>query len=290
MPRFFRRLALLLALWLPLAAQAAPRIATSDWSVAETLTAMQLPPISVGDKRAYQFWVKQPSLPERTRDAGLRFQPNLERLYQLKPDRFIQSSWFAHLKPQFEQIAPVSELDFADDKGTRFELTVAATRTLGKMVGAEAAAEQLIRSSQQRLNQARTVVAPYRNRPLAVVQFVDSRHLRIYGESSLYHAVMTQLGLQNAWRGESNAWGFANIPLTRLAQLPPDTLLLIVPPHPPLVQHALQKNAVWQRLPFAQSANRRVLDHSWSYGALPSMTHFADQLASRLPDTRERPW
>ena len=290
MPRFFRRLALLLALWLPLAAQAAPRIATSDWSVAETLTAMQLPPISVGDKRAYQFWVKQPSLPERTRDAGLRFQPNLERLYQLKPDRFIQSSWFAHLKPQFEQIAPVSELDFADDKGTRFELTVAATRTLGKMVGAEAAAEQLIRSSQQRLNQARTAVAPYRNRPLAVVQFVDSRHLRIYGESSLYHAVMTQLGLQNAWRGESNAWGFANIPLTRLAQLPPDTLLLIVPPHPPLVQHALQKNAVWQRLPFAQSANRRVLDHSWSYGALPSMTHFADQLANRLPDTRERPW
>ena len=290
MPRFFRRLALLLALWLPLAAQAAPRIATSDWSVAETLTAMQLPPISVGDKRAYQFWVKQPSLPERTRDAGLRFQPNLERLYQLKPDRFIQSSWFAHLKPQFEQIAPVCELDFADDKGTRFELTVAATRTLGKMVGAEAAAEQLIRSSQQRLNQARTVVAPYRNRPLAVVQFVDSRHLRIYGESSLYHAVMTQLGLQNAWRGESNAWGFANIPLTRLAQLPPDTLLLIVPPHPPLVQHALQKNAVWQRLPFAQSANRRVLDHSWSYGALPSMTHFADQLANRLPDTRERPW
>ena len=288
MPRFFRRLALLLALWLPLAAQAAPRIATSDWSVAETLTAMQLPPISVGDKRAYQFWVKQPSLPERTRDAGLRFQPNLERLYQLKPDRFIQSSWFAHLKPQFEQIAPVSELDFADDKGTRFELTVTATRTLGKM--AEAAAEQLIRSSQQRLNQARTAVAPYRNRPLAVVQFVDSRHLRIYGESSLYHAVMTQLGLQNAWRGESNAWGFANIPLTRLAQLPPDTLLLIVPPHPPLVQHALQKNAVWQRLPFAQSANRRVLDHSWSYGALPSMTHFADQLANRLPDTRERPW
>ena len=50
MPRFPRRLALLLALWLPLAAQAAPRIATSDWSVAETLTAMQLPPISVGDK------------------------------------------------------------------------------------------------------------------------------------------------------------------------------------------------------------------------------------------------
>ena len=290
MPRFPRRLALLLALWLPLAAQAAPRIATSDWSVAETLTAMQLPPISVGDKRAYQFWVKQPSLPERTRDAGLRFQPNLERLYQLKPDRFIQSSWFAHLKPQFEQIAPVSELDFADDKGTRFEHIVVATRTLGQMVGAEAAAEQLIRSSQQRLNQARTAVAPYRNRPLAVVQFVDSRHLRIYGESSLYHAVMIQLGLQNAWRGESNAWGFANIPLTRLAQLPPDTLLLIVPPHPPLLQHALQKNAVWQRLPFAQSANHRVLDHSWSYGALPSMTHFADQLANRLPDTQERPW
>ena len=290
MPRFFRHLILLAALWLPFNAQAAPRIATSDWSVAETLTAMKLPPIGVGDKRAYQFWVSQPALPDQTLDAGLRFQPNLERLYQLKPDRFIQSSWFAHLKPQFEQIAPVSELDFADDKGIRFEHTVAATRTLGKMVGAEAAAEQLIRSSLQSLVQARHAVAPYRSRPLAVVQFIDSRHLRIYGESSLYHAVMNQLGLQNAWRGESNAWGFANIPLTRLAQLPPGTLLIIVPPHPPLLHSALQKNAIWQRLPFAQSANRRVLERSWSYGALPSMTHFAGQLAEYLPKTQERPW
>ncbi len=272
------------------AAHAAPRIATADWSAAETLTAMKLPPLAVGDKRAYGNWVNYPALPAQTLDSGLRFQPNLERLRQLKPDMFVQSSWFAHLKPQFAAIAPVHEIDFATAEGTQYAHTVAATRALGKLVNASPAAEQLIADTERQLTQRRQTLAPYRSRPLAIVQFVDTRHLRIYGRTSMYQAVLDKLGLRNAWQGESNGWGFANITLAKLAELPPNTLLVIVKPHPANVRPGLEKSALWQRLPFAQAANRRVLPPSWSYGALPSMQHFAQQLARALPSERETAW
>lgn len=271
------------------AAHALPRVATTDWAAAETLAAMNLPPAGVGDKRAYGNWVAYPPLPDRTLDAGLRFQPNLERLRQIKPDVIVQSSWFGHLKPQFEQIAPVYEIDFAAPDGIRYAHTEAATLKLGRHIGAEAAAVRLADTVNRRLAQYRAKLAPYR-RPVAAVQFIDARHLRIYGRTSLYQAVFDKLGLRNAWQGESNQWGFSNIPLTRLAELPPDTLLIIVKPHPPNVRPALEKSALWQRLPFSQPANRRILPPSWSYGALPAMQHFGRLLAETLPFEKEASW
>ena len=275
---------------LPALAQAAPRVATSDWSTAETLTAMGHPPVSVGDKRAYGNWVNYPPLPNTTLDAGLRFQPNLERLYQIKPDMFIQSPWFAHLKPQFEKVAPVREISFAGDKGIAYPQTLAATRELGSIIGDKAAAERLIQQTEKQFQQQKNTLFPYSKRPLAVVQFVDARHLRIYGNTSLFNVVMQKLGLKNAWQGESNAWGFANIALTDLAKLPPDTLLIIIQPHPRNTRAALDKSALWQRLPFSKPQNRRVLPQAWSYGALPSMQRFADELAAKLPSEEEIAW
>ncbi|UOO80793.1 ABC transporter substrate-binding protein [Uruburuella testudinis] len=271
-------------------AQAAPRVATSDWTTAETLAAMGHPPVSLGDKRAYRDWVNHPPMPQTVLDSGLRFQPNLEQLYRVKPDFFIQSPWFGHLKTQFEQIAPVHEVRFSTDNGIRYAQTLAATRRLGRIIGDSAAAERLIGAAESQFARQRKTLAPHAERPLAVIQFVDARHARIYGHTSMYHVVLQKLGLKNAWQGDSNEWGFANIALTDLAKLPPDTLLIIVQPHPRNTRSALGKSALWQRLPFAKPQNRRILPPSWSYGALPSMQHFADGLAQQLPSEKESAW
>ena len=280
---------LLAALLIP-TAQAAPRIATSDWTTAETLTALGHPPVGLGDRSAYQTWVAYPPLPDSVKDAGLRFQPNLERLHQIKPDFFIQSQWLAAAKPQFEKIAPVYELNFNTDQGIEYTHTLKATRELGKLVGKPAAAEKLIRETEALFAHSKTALAPYAQRPLAVVQFSDGRHLRIYGNTSGFQAVIDKLGFQNAWRGRSNAWGFENITLVDLAKLPPNTLLIIIKPHPQNTRQILEKSALWQRLPYSRPANRRVLDASWSYGALPSMQRFTRQLAEKLPSEQEAAW
>ncbi|UBQ56973.1 ABC transporter substrate-binding protein [Alysiella filiformis] len=282
-----------ISLWLILGvpfAHAAPRIATSDWATAETLAAIGHAPVSLGDKRAYRDWVNYPSMPAHTQDAGLRFQPNLAHLYRVKPDFFVQSPWFAFLKPQFERIAPVHEIQFANEQGITYPQVLAATRKLGQIVGDTAAAEKLIRQTDETLFQAAQTLAPYRQRPVAVVQFVDARHLRIYGKTSLFQVVLDKLSLNNAWTGASNQWGFAPIALSDLSQLPPQTLLIIVQPHPINVRPNLAKSALWQRLPFSQTQHRRVLPPSWSYGALPSMQQFARLLAEKLPSEKEMPW
>ena len=131
-PRLAARLFFTAALLFSLPSPAAPRVATSDWTVAETLTAMGHPPVSVADRRVYDTWVNHPPLPAAVKEAGLRFQPNLERLYQIKPDFFVQSSWYAAAKSQFEKIAPVREVDFGTAKGIEYAHTVEATRRLGK--------------------------------------------------------------------------------------------------------------------------------------------------------------
>ena len=278
LPHFAARLLLTAAALFAVFSHAAPRVATSDWTITETLTAMGHPPVGVADRRVYDTWVNYPPLPASVKEAGLRFQPNLERLYQIKPDFFVQSSWYAAAKPQFEKIAPVHELDFGTPKGIEYAHTLDTTRKLGRLIGDTPAAEKLIRDTENLFARARPVLAPYRNRPFAAVQFADGRHLRIYGKTSLFQAVFDKLGLNNAWTGKSNEWGFENITLLDLAKLPPNTLLIIVKPHPQNTHATLEKSALWQRLPFSRPANRRIFEPSWSYGALPSMQRFTLQL------------
>lgn len=288
-PAFYYPVVWLLALSMPLA-QAEPRIATTDWAVAETLTAMQHPPVSVGEKRAYGNWVGEPALPLQTLDAGLRFQPNLERLRQIGPEMFIQSSWFSQLKPQFQRIAPVYELDFGTPQGIDYAHTVAATRQLGKLAQARVEAESLIAETERQLAQYRARLESFYRRPLAIVQFADARHLRIYGRTSIYQAALGKLRLTNAWQGDANEWGFANVTLPDLTKLPADTLLVIVQPYPVNTPVLLKQSALWSRLPFSRAENRRILPPVANYGALPSMRRFARELAMKLLSEQGSAW
>lgn len=271
---------------LPLCAPAAPKVATSDWAVAETLVAMRHPPVTVGDKKAYENWVVAPRLPENTLDMGLRMQPNLELLRAQKPDMFINSVWFQQFEPQFNTVAPSHTVNFFQDNGIDWQQTLAATREVGRYLGDAAGAERLIGQTDRRFAALRGQLQPYRQRPLAVIQFIDARHARIFGRNSLYDVVLQRLDLRNAWAGQTNAWGFNNIDLTALAGLPENTLLLVVQPYPAHVPRTLQKSALWQRLPYCRAENMRVLPPVWSFGALPSMQRFGDELAVALKQER----
>ena len=67
----------LVSLLLPLAAQAGqpttatettstvPRIATVDWTIAETLLALGVTPLAMGDVNSYRAWVGEPGSPPR---------------------------------------------------------------------------------------------------------------------------------------------------------------------------------------------------------------------------------
>lgn len=258
-------------------------IATLDWTVAETLIALEEKPLAVGDKNSYQTWVQQPVLPENTIDLGVRLQPNLEQLLALKQQHnelhFINTSFYAQTTNNLIKFGKVEIVDFYQT-GDAWQNILSATRALANLIHKPEQAEKLITQFSQKIAELRPLVQSFSERPIALVQFADSRHLRIYGNNSSFGAVLNQLGLHNVWQADVNLWGFAQIEVTQLAKLPPHTRLIIIKPYPENLKTALKHNTLWQKLTFAQDP--LILPAIWTFGGLPSATRFSEELAYAL--------
>ena len=277
-----RWLSLFAGVWIVLwgnIVQADTKIATLDWTVAETLLALDHPPVAIGDKPGYQIWVGKPELPQHTIDLGLRLQPNKESIAQLSVDGFINSDLFSSITPDLAKVAPVAMVNFYQE-GDPWQNMLNGTRQIGKLINKELQAEQLIDRTLQQFEQIKQRLNGYAERPYAIVQFVDTRHLRFYGSRSLFGMTLQKLGLQNAWQGSGGLWGSENMSIMALADLPAKTRLIVVKPHPANVENALKFNSLWQHLEL--SGDPLVLPATWTFGALPSALIFAERLEYAL--------
>lgn len=294
--RLFKKMApCLISLLLPLAAQAdtspsasapLPRIATVDWTIAETLLALGVTPLAVGDAGPYQAWVGEPRLPAGVVDIGLRTQPNRELLAELKPDRILISPLAAPLAPTLSRIAPVSTIALYDGQTDLWQRLHEVTLTLARMVGKTAEGERLLAGLDQELAcmQARL---PADLPPLLVVQFIDERHVRVFGRHSLFDAVMTRLGLRNGWQEQTNDWGFSVVSIEQFMILP-IARLVVVDPIPVGVSERLQEPGLWQHLPLVRQAPVLHLPAVWSFGGVLAARRFAGLLSDALLQDAQR--
>ncbi|WP_417420500.1 ABC transporter substrate-binding protein [Halomonas sp.] len=278
--RLFARATLLLTSLLAFTSAHA-QFATVDWTIAETLVAIGAPISGVAQQPDYYDWVGEPRIPQSATDLGLRAQPNFELLAQLAPERILISPMFASLTPRLEHIAPVTSLALFSPGADTWQEMQALTRALGELTDREAAAEQLIEDTQTLMDSLRETQPD--TAPLLMVQFMDARHVRIFGDNSLYNAVLEQLGLANAWEEPTNAWGFALTGIEALAGYP-DARLVIIDPLPLGVEEQLTTSGLWQQLPIVKNANLLRLPPVWSFGALPSAQRFARVLTSALKE------
>ncbi|MBP8051037.1 MAG: ABC transporter substrate-binding protein, partial [Aeromonas sp.] len=121
-----------------------PRIATVDWTIAETLLALGVTPLAVGDVSAYRAWVGEPLLPAEVVDIGLRAQPNRELLAELKPNRILISPLAAPLAPTLSRIAPVQSIALYDPQTDLWQRLHEATLTIAALVNKTAEANVLL--------------------------------------------------------------------------------------------------------------------------------------------------
>ncbi|OJA05985.1 ABC transporter substrate-binding protein [Halomonas sp. QHL1] len=257
--------------------------ATVDWTIAETLLAINAPVSSVAQQSDYHQWVGEPHIPDNVTDMGLRTQPNLELLAQVPPKQTLISPMFAGLKPRLERIAPVTSFALYSPGTNTWQEMQTLTRQLGELTERQPQAEELIEETQAlmtRLRESRPL-SQSKIAPLLMVQFMDARHVRVFGENSLYNAVLEQLALPNAWDQPTNAWGFALVGIEALARYPEATLV-IIDPLPAGVEEQLAKSGLWQQLPSVKHDNLVHLPPAWSFGALPSAQRFAQELITAL--------
>ena len=118
--RLLTAMALSPLLWQMNSAQAAAvdpkRIVALEWLPVELLLALGITPYGVADVPNYRLWVNQPPLPDSVIDVGLRTEPNLELLTEMKPSFMVWSAGYGPAPEKLARIAPGRGFSFSDGK------------------------------------------------------------------------------------------------------------------------------------------------------------------------------
>ncbi len=262
----------------------AERVVTIDWGLAETLIALEAPPLGLAETRGYRDWVTVPPLPESVAEIGLRSTPNLEYIANLRPEIILSTPQFAAVEPILEGIAPVLSLAIYTTDLQPYEKATEVTQRLGTLLGREAQAQRLISETNQRLDRLADMLKGLNLRKVLVINFHDERHVWVYTEGSLYNDVLKRAGIQNAWAGSGSLWGIANVSVDQFAGLE-DTAVLIVEPVPPSVRGKLERQAgdtIVGRMTLFKEGKYRIIPAVWGFGGLPSAGRFAEMLLQQV--------
>ncbi len=257
------------------------RIVALEWLPVELLMALGVAPLGVADTRNYQIWAGEPPLPANVIDLGLRTEPNLELMTQLEPSLILHSNGYGPGLDKLQRIAPTMGFDLNSGDGKPLSTARKSLQALGARIGREAQAAQHLQFLDAQLAAARERLKPWANRPVLLMSLMDSRHAFTFGKNSLFLEVMENLGLTNAWQGETNFWGSAVVGLERLAEVGDVQVICFDHDNDADMQRVMQ-TALWQALPFVRAGRFQRVPAVWYYGATYSALKFVRVLEHAL--------
>ncbi|WP_198946762.1 ABC transporter substrate-binding protein [Kiloniella majae] len=259
------------------------RIVCLDYGSATTLIELGLPPVGVIAAQRWNYWVREPKLPNSVADIGQDLVINLEAVSRLKPDLILMTPYTTSHQPVLEKIAPIEVIPLFDGQSQPLPASREITKNLGVLLGMETEAENYLKSFETKLVAARDLIAKRNYPSLTLLNFMDARHARVYGANSLYQNVMDEVGLINAWRGETNYWGFQTVGLERLAsEATENTELVVFEPLMDDIKPTLERSPLWKYLPSVQNDRFVMLPPVMMFGMLPSAERFLSLILSHL--------
>ena len=264
-----------------------PKIVSLDYGLASTLLSLGIVPAAVASLADWGKWVIEPAMPESVIDLGSSWEVNLEILTALKPDLILTTPYLDASLPRLQGVGKVLRLEtYRPDGGAILPSVIAATRRLAAEIGREAEAERFLAQADAFFDECRARLARRPRPPLALVNFMDARHVRIFGAPGLYDAVLIRIGLANAWTGAANYWGFEIVGIETLARITdPDALLIAFEPVPGDVLPKLARSPLWQALPFARPGHFAVLPGALLFGMVNEAMRFARLMTARLEES-----
>lgn len=257
------------------------RVACLDWALAETMLALGHTPVAIVAASDWDRFVVEPPLPPGVADLGLQPEINFELLASLKPDLILSSPFVQQLEPVLERIAETLRLSVFEPGAVPLAQPRALTRILGERLGRIEAARSFLIDADQMFDLYSARIKALDPWPVLLINFMDARHVRVYGGSGLYQNVLDRIGLSNAWIGETNYWGYSTVGIEKLATTK-DLRLLAFEPIPADTNSTLQKSPLWCQLPFVEAGQVSVLPPVLMFGAMPSALRFARLLVEHL--------
>jgi ferric hydroxamate transport system substrate-binding protein len=259
---------------------AAPRVVALDWAGGAMALSLGVTPVGLADKELYRTWVAEPLLPSEVMDVGLRTEPDLELVAELKPNLILTNPLGAGSRMLLERIAPTYVIDLTTNNGDLIDQAERGLTQLGERLGRVTEAEAFIEDTRAYFTKLRQSLAKDQ-RPFVVIQFLDPRYVRVYSTKSIFGGALEQLGLHNAWDGAGNLWGFDLVGIEKLAAFP-DADIVVVDPLPSGVNLSANPDSLWGNLPAVRGGRVVHLPPAWPFGESTAARRFAALLTNAL--------
>lgn len=261
---------------------AGKRLASMSWAVSEMLYAMGVTPIAAAETAGYDDVVGDPATPRETVDIGLQGSPNIEYLARLAPDLIVIQSWQQGLRAALKRCGRVESLEIYTGRGDVYANACDAAHRLGQFAGEEGKADDLVAASDARLAMLGASLRRIAVPGVCLVQMIDNNNLTAFTKGSLFDAVFTRMGLQNAWQAPpSLLWGGSLIGLEQLADTG-DALLVLMASPGLAPDETMTRSPLWRALPAVRNGRFVRLPSFWGFGALPTAVRFAGALTEAL--------
>ncbi|MDN8601301.1 Fe(3+)-hydroxamate ABC transporter substrate-binding protein FhuD [Citrobacter sp. S2-9] len=256
------------------------RIVALEWLPVELLLALGITPYGVADIPNYRLWVNEPPLPDAVIDVGLRTEPNLELLTEMKPSFMVWSAGYGPSPEKLARIAPGHGFNFSDGKNPLAVARQSLTE-MAQLLNVESAAQRHLAEFDSFIESQKTRFTRRGERPLLITSLLDSRHMLIFGPNCLFQTVLDEYGIRNAWQGETNFWGSTVVGIDRLAAYKEaDVICFDHGNHREM--DALTATPLWQAMPFVRAGRFQQVPAVWFYGATLSTMSFVRILGNAL--------
>ncbi|MFG1173670.1 Fe(3+)-hydroxamate ABC transporter substrate-binding protein FhuD [Erwiniaceae bacterium CAU 1747] len=261
------------------------QIIALEWLPLELLMALGVTPMGAAELHNYRQWVGEPALPASVVDVGLRTEPNLELLTQMRPSLILFSQGYGPDPARFERIAPGMGFSFNDGKGRPLSTARDSLMALATRINRVSQAQAHLAELDALILQVKTRLAARRQRSLLLMSVLDARHAIVFSANGLFQQVMDELGLVNAWQGESTFWGSVVVGIERLAGMR-DVEVINFEHNNQHIIDRVTSTALWQSLPFVRQGRFQQAPRVWFYGATLSAIQLIHTLDRALGENK----
>lgn len=257
------------------------RVAAIDWAGLETALALGVVPVAATELIQFRKVAVEPAVPASVIDLGLRGTPNYEALNLAEPDLILTSNYYEGQRGSLERVAETLSLPIYQPGVPPYPAAVDAALALGRRLGREAQAQAVVAATEADIARLRASLRGAVRRPVLAINIGDARHVRAFGDDSMFGDVLHRLGIANAWTAHSSYSAAAPLGIEALARLP-DAAVIVVPPVPPEAVRALADSALWQALPMVREQRVVTIEPVNHFGGLPAALRFARLVTAAL--------
>lgn len=268
--------------------QPAERLVILEWSEAEISISLGVMPVGVADIEGYNVWAGAAEpLDGSVTDVGMRAEASIDAIAALDPDLVILENDNEAIIEPLEEFVPVlvTEGSNAEDNIARMKRDV---DMIADLTGKNAEADQLWAGFEAKV--AETAAAIEAGGRSDVPVFIvdgwiegEAISVRPFGEGSLFGALAKEVGLTNAWSGETDpVWGLGATDVEGLAAYSDVPLNLVYNNsfNDDIFTEALVGNAIYDNLQFVQDGTLYELPKgAWTFGGPRSSELLLDYLA-----------